>query len=151
MASKGSSTRKSRKKAIATTSNGNREAISRSKAGGAQRGGPDLDKAIEQLPPDARQIQSAANATPHIEMREENAMKTISIPRSRGAAWTLAAVLSSLTALYFFRRRGGRVSSLFKPALNRVSQARSYLRRSSQRTPKEQLEYSGLEGALPTA
>ncbi len=34
------------------TTNGNRETQSTTKPGGAERGGPDLDKAEEDLPPD---------------------------------------------------------------------------------------------------
>lgn len=35
------------------TTNGNREELSESKSGSAQRGGPDVDKADERQPPDS--------------------------------------------------------------------------------------------------
>ena len=47
-------------------------------------------------------------------------MKTIAFNRSRGTWLTTVLVLGGLTGLYFYRRQGGKISTLFTGAFGSV-------------------------------
>ena len=77
-------------------------------------------------------------------------MKTIAVPRTRGSWLTSVLVIGGLTALYFYRKNGGSYRQLFSTGMEKLGDARSYLK-STEVQPEQSMDFGRADDSTMTA